>query len=370
MTLWHYWSDHLETELTNRVEAFNASQSDIEVELTYVPYSELTQQLLISGTSGDTPDLIIGGINEIQFYAESGILENITDKVEESGLEDRMYENIAGIHKLDGEFYGVPLHTNAVGLFYNTDMVNEPPTTWDELKQKAADLTKDGQYGFAASAHNSQHGTASWIPFLWSTGSDVSDLQSPEAAKALELWKGMYDEGIMPQEVVNKKLEEVGADFYNGSIAMTIGGSWMIPTFNNEAPDLNWSVAQIPKDQTHSSVIGGESIAIGSGQAVEESWKFIAFMLEPDRQLEWLKATGNFPFGSEVASNPYFQENEVRSVFADIIQSSQGYGWGENHNDINTAIYSAIQDALAGGQSPEEALKKASETIEPLLEEK
>ncbi|MGM8364288.1 ABC transporter substrate-binding protein [Virgibacillus sp. W0181] len=369
LSLWHYWSGHLEEVLQSNVNDFNGSQENIEIELTFVPYDELTQQLLIGATSQDVPDIIIGGINEVQFYAKSGILENINEHVESSGLASEIYENIADIHKMDGEFYGIPLHTNSVGLFYNTDTVEEPPTTWNELTEAAEELTKDSKYGFSASAHNSQHGTASWIPFLWSTGSDVGDLETPAAISALDLWKNMYDEGVMPKEIVNKQLEEVGVDFYNENVAMIIGGSWMIPTLEEEAPDLNWSVAQIPKDEMHSSVVGGESIAIGKGQSVDEAWEFIDFLMEPDRQIDWLKATGNFPAISEIANDPYFQEDEIRKTFAEVISTSQGYGWGENHNEINTAIYTALQDALAGGSTSEEALKKASETIKPLIEE-
>lgn len=369
LELWHYWADNLEAELKRNVEEFNESQSEIEIVPTFVPYSELTQQLLVSATSGDIPDLIIGGINEVQLYAEAGVLEDITAQVTESGKTEEMYENILDIHKVDDKFYGLPLHTNAVALFYNTDLVEEPPTTWAELESMAKELTTDGQYGFAASAHNSQHGTASWIPFLWSTGSDVDSLESPDAAKALALWQDMVEEGSMSKEVVNKELQDIGVDFYTGKAAMIIGGSWLIPTLESEAPDLNWAVTQIPKDKEHTSVVGGESIAIGKGQNVEAAWQFIDWLLEPDRQLEWVKAMGNFPTGSEVAGDAYFQNDEALKVFVDVIQTSQGYGWGENHNEINSAIYSALQDSLAGGLTPEEALSKASEKVKPLLEQ-
>ncbi|WP_174614665.1 ABC transporter substrate-binding protein [Virgibacillus ihumii] len=369
LDLWHYWTDNLESTLKKYVEEFNKTHSKIDIELTYVPYSELTQQLLIGATGGDLPDLIIGGINEVQFYAKSGILEDISEKVKNSGEAESMYENIIEIHKVDGKFYGLPLHTNAVALFYNTDLIKEPPTNWGELTQMAQELTTENRYGFAASAHNSQHGTASWIPFLWSTGSDVGDLESSEAISALKLWENMYEKNLMSKEVVNEELQDINVDFYTGKAAMMIGGSWMIPVINAEAPDLNWSVAKIPKDKEYSSVIGGESIAIGKGQNVEESWKFIEFMLEPERQMEWLKATGNYPSGSKIANKPYFQENNVRKTFAEVIKTSQGYGWGQNHNEINTAIYTAIQDALVGGATAKEALKKASNTITPILEE-
>mgnify|MGYP001198472883 CR=1 FL=1 len=369
LELWHYWGDNLEAELKRNVDEFNESQSEIEIVPTFIPYDELTQQLLVSATSGDIPDLIIGGINEVQLYADAGVLEDITTQVTESGKSEEVYENILDIHKVDDKYYGLPLHTNAVALFYNTDLVEEPPTTWEELSEMAKELTTDDTYGFAASAHNSQHGTASWIPFLWSTGVDVDNLESPEAAKALALWKDMIDEGAMSKEVVNKELEDIAADFYTGRAAMIIGGSWSMPVIEAEAPDLNWAVAEIPRDKNHTSVVGGESIAIGKGQNVEAAWQFIDWLLEPERQLEWDKAMGNFPTGSEVASDPYFQDNDALKVFVDVIQTSQGYGWGENHNEINSAIYSAIQDTLAGGLSPEEALSKASEKIAPILEQ-
>src|SRR5699024_5513215 len=141
LTLWHYWSGHLEEVLQNNVNDFNESQDDIIVDLTFVPYDELTQQLLVGATSEDVPDIVIGGINEVQLYAESGILENINEQVESSGFADQLYENIADIHKKDEQFYGLPLHTNAVALFYNTDLVEEPPTKWDDLETIASNLT-------------------------------------------------------------------------------------------------------------------------------------------------------------------------------------------------------------------------------------
>lgn len=369
LDLWHYWADNLEAVLKEHVDEFNQSQSNIKIELTYVPYSELTNQLLVSATSGDVPDLIIGGINEIQMYAQAGVLEDITAQVNESGIAEKMYENLVDIHQLDGKFYGLPLHTNAVALFYNTDLVEKPPVTWDELKTMAKDLTADGRYGFAASAHNSQHGTASWIPFLWSTGNGVDNLESPDAVRALSLWQEMIEGGSMSKEVVNKELQDISVDFYTGKAAMMIGGSWMIPTLETEAPNLNWAVAQIPKDKEHSSVVGGESIAIGKGQKVEEAWTFIDWLLETDRHVEWAKQMGNFPISSEAASDSYFQDDEALKVFVDVIATSRGYGWGEKHNEINTAIYTALQEVLAGGLSPEESLSKASETIKPLLEQ-
>ena len=38
----------------------------------------------------------------------------------------------------------MPYATEAIALYYNTDLVSEPPTTWDELSEMALDLQADG----------------------------------------------------------------------------------------------------------------------------------------------------------------------------------------------------------------------------------
>jgi maltose-binding protein MalE len=33
----------------------------------------------------------------------------------------------------DGKLYGLPYASENLGFFYNTELVPEPPTTWDEV---------------------------------------------------------------------------------------------------------------------------------------------------------------------------------------------------------------------------------------------
>ncbi|MFZ4453653.1 ABC transporter substrate-binding protein [Salibacterium aidingense] len=364
--LWHYFVEGNEKVLTEFVNQFNESNKNVEVELTFVPYEELTNQLLVSTTGGESPDLVIGGINEVQYYAESGALTDITSYIEEWDYINKIPEGIRATHQLDDQYYGLPIKTNAMAMFYNTDIVETPPETWEELEKTAAEVTTDSMYGFSASAHNSQQGTASWYPFLLSTGENIESIDSAGGQKALQLWSNLMEEGSMSSEVINKNLQDVTMDFANEQAAMIINGPWDIPIIESEAPDLNWAIAEIPKDEEHTSLLGGESISISNDENEEEAWEFIEWFLSPEVHKEYVIEDQQFPVMEDVFEDPYFQEDSSRQVVSQIIQSSKGYEWAQNHGDYNNIVYSTLQNVLTNTTSVDEALQEAQTQVDEI----
>ncbi|WP_221564574.1 ABC transporter substrate-binding protein [Alkalihalobacillus sp. TS-13] len=364
--LWHYFEGNLKDVLEENITKYNEAQDKVEVKATFVPYGEFKNQLMISGTNQASPDLVISGINEVQLFAKSGVLEDMTKMVEEWEFKDQITKDIMAIHKMDGSVYGLPIKTNAIVLFYNKDMISEPPTTWEDLKQVAAEASNGKQNGFLASAHNSQQGTASWYPFLLSAGEDIATIGSDGGVAAMQLWKDMLDDGSMSSEAVNKTIMDAQVDFQNGNTAMTLTGPWFIPELEKNAPDLNWGVAEIPKDEKHVSLVGGESISMGVGANKEAAWDFISWFLEPENHFEYAKATGDFPALEDAFNEPYFQEDPVKKVFVKVIKSSSGYGWGENQGDYNQIVYTAMQKALTGESTVEDAMEEAQEKVDNL----
>ena len=49
----------------------------------------------------------------------------------------------------DGQLYGVPYASENLGFFYNTDLVPEPPTTWDEVLEIGRTLKAEGKVEYA-----------------------------------------------------------------------------------------------------------------------------------------------------------------------------------------------------------------------------
>src|SRR5699024_5758859 len=115
------------------------------------------------------------------------------------------------------EYYGLPVGSNALGLFYNEDMFEEagvePPTKWDELIETAELLTDGDQKGFAMSAVKSEEGAFQFYSFLRSAGAEYTELSSDEAVKLLEMLTQLEEDGSMGNDIVNATQDDLARQF-------------------------------------------------------------------------------------------------------------------------------------------------------------
>ena len=75
--------------------------------------------------------------------------------------------------------------------------MDSPPETWDELREMAKTLTKDGMFGMAfQGARTGDWITSDFLPIMWGNGGELWDpttytaegyVNSPEAVAALEM---------------------------------------------------------------------------------------------------------------------------------------------------------------------------------------
>ena len=166
----------------------------------------------------------------------------------------------------DGRHYGIPGDTNTLGLYINVDLasaaglnVETPPRNWQELTSWAEVLSNPERniYGIAFSARQSEEGTFQWLPFLWQNGEDITTLDSPKAVEALALWVDWVNRGLASREVINYTQGDALGQFAASTTAMTINGSWQIPTLRRAENPINWKVVELPYSIQPASAMGG-----------------------------------------------------------------------------------------------------------------
>lgn len=161
------------------------------------------------GILGDQlPDLATIDNPDHASFAASGILEDITSRVEEWGQADEYLEGPLNSAKYEGKLYGLPFTSNTLAMFYNADMfkdagIENPPTTWEELRDVAKKLTKNNVTGLGFAATKSEEGTFDYLPWLWSTGADYDSLGSEDAIRALSFLTDLIKDGSVSKEVIN-----------------------------------------------------------------------------------------------------------------------------------------------------------------------
>lgn len=362
--------DYYGTEPDNTIykEALDTcgQASGVTIKREAVPGSDLISKVLQKSSSKTLPDVLVLDNPDLQQIAATGALAPIED----FGLSaDGAAQGVIDASTYEGVVYGLQPITNTVALFYNKDILQAagitPPTTWDELKTAAAALTKGSQYGVAFSAPANYESTWQFLPFMWSNGGDEKNIATEKTADALQLWVDLLSSKSASDSVVNWTQADVNAQFIAGKAAMMVNGPWQIPLLNAEE-DLQYGVIPIPAPSAGENVVaplGGETWTIpNTGDKARQAVaaKVVECINSDKNQLMLASARQTVPTKTSLQEE-FIAANPTMKTFSDLVQTARART-GQLGTDWPTAatkIYTAIQSALVGGQTPMEALQQA-----------
>lgn len=141
------WADDTRTPIL--LELADDFRAEYNVELVVEDLGvvqDIRTPMITAAPAGEGPDIFIGVHDWLGAMVESGLVAPIelgakADEFVPLALEAFTYT--------DGQLYGVPYATENLGFFYNTELVTEPPATWDELLEIGRTLKADGQVQYA-----------------------------------------------------------------------------------------------------------------------------------------------------------------------------------------------------------------------------
>lgn len=368
VTMWYYWENETQQKAMNKVISdYNDAQDTYEVKAKYVPFADFKKQLSIGASASELPDIAVLDSPDHAAYVSMGIFADITDKFDVSNY----YEGTVDSCTIDGKLYGVPFGVNCLALYYNEDMLNAAgvavPTTWDELKAAATALTTDTTTGLAFCSVQNEEGTFNFTPWLWSTGATSYDIDSKGGIKALSYVKGLVDDGVMSKECTNWTQGDVMNQFISGNVAMMVNGPWQIPMMEQEAPDMNWKVTLIPKDEEYASTLGGENYAVIKGNNEEGAVDFLEYATQ-EEQVKYLMDSVGYISADQTIAETQFPEDSVYQLFVEELKYAQPRGPLAEWPSVSDAISLAFNKVMTGTATPEEAAKEAQATINGIVE--
>ncbi len=367
VTIWYYWeTEGHQKALDKVISDYNASQSEIQVSAKYVPFADFKKQLSIGASADELPDIAILDSPDHASYATMGIFADLGGKFDVSNY----FEGAVDSCTIDGTLYGVPFGVNCLGLYYNEDLLKEArcqaPATWEELKETAQKLTKDNVTGLAFCSLQNEEGTFNFMPWVWSTGAGSYEINSEGGVKALTLAKDLVESGAMSKECINWTQGDVMNQFISGNVAMMINGPWQIPTMKEEAPDLNWNVALIPKDSDYASVLGGENYAVIAGGNEEGALSFLQYATE-ETQVKFLMDSFGYISADKTIAEGQFSGDAVMETFTEQLGYAKARGPLAEWPEVSDAISLAFNQVMTGEKEPQEAADTAQQTIDGIV---
>lgn len=378
VTMWHIFGAETEPGLKN-IKRWNDAHADLPIDQKFVPFGQLSQQLIKGIATGDVPDLITIDNPNVASFATQGALEDLSALVKASGVvkPGEYYPGSWATTLWDGKQYAVPGEANTLALYYNADMFkargldpDQPPRTWAELRHAAEVLTdkEHNVFGMAFCAVQSEEGTFQFLPFLQQSGANLKTLTSPDAAAALQLWTDFVGKGQASRDVLVKRQFEMTSSWLAGGSAMVVSGPWELQRMKDVK--FNWRVATLPHREgkdIEASALGGYVWGVPKGaRNVAAAFKVIEFMSEPAQMQQAWTGGRLAPIKDMQVDQPAFPE--AFATFRKQMEVARPRGPHPRWPDISAAVQTAVQEALTGRSTPEAALQKASRVITPILD--
>lgn len=245
----NYWMSEQDEGILPAIEAFNASQDEIVVNASSIPWSQYWDKLVVGLPAGSAPDVFtINALNVVD-YARNGYLLDITDLFESGAVDVTKYlAHTVATHTVDGVLRGIPRDFDAIAVYYKTLFdeadVEYPKDgwTWDEFIETAKKLTNPdaGIHGCSIAAN----GQAFGYDYIYGNGGMLFDengmyvVNTPENVEAFQkLHDAIHVEKI--SATVEEQVEIAkNIRFLSGTDAMVFDGSWNMATYQEAYGDM------------------------------------------------------------------------------------------------------------------------------------
>jgi multiple sugar transport system substrate-binding protein len=361
-----YYNNEPDKSIYTKVLNACGKANGVTIQREAVPGDTLIQKVQQQSSSKTLADVLMLDNPDLQQIAATGALAPL----DEFGLSaDGYVKGVVDASTYQGKLYGLQPITNTIGLFYNKDILDKagvkPPTTWDELKTAAKQLTAGKQYGIAFSAPANYEGTWQFLPFMWSNGGDEKNIATPQTAAALQLLVDLVNDGSASKSVLNWTQADVNDQFKAGNAAMMVNGPWQFPVLNEDKA-LNYEVVPIPAPKAGATVVaplGGETWTLpqtGDQARQQKAAKIVQCLNSDENQLLLGKERQTVPTKSALQAQ-FVAEQPAMKTFSELVANARARTGqlGPEWPKAATKIYTAEQAALTGQAAPAKALEQA-----------
>ncbi|WP_433519195.1 sugar ABC transporter substrate-binding protein [Nonomuraea sp. CA-143628] len=343
------------------------TDAGVKVERTGYDTSDLTNKALLAAQQGNSPDVLIVDNPVVSTLAEAGVLTT----TEENKLDvTAIAPNLLAAGQSGGKTYGVPIGANTLALYYNKDVLKKAGVDiasvkdWTSLTGALEKVKASGKKGITFSAIGTEEGSFQFLPWFWGSGANLTKLDSPEGVSAVALWSDWLKKGYAPNSVINNTQTTSWQEFASGDFAFAENGTWQLA--NAKKAGFAYGIIPVPAKGggTAPAPTGGEfvSIPVQSGTArYATSQKLVTCLTSADNSLTTTTTLSYIAPTEAVQAKQVAATPDLR-VWVEAVKAAKGRtsdDLGTKYPKISEPMWGAVQAALSGSKSPQEAMTAA-----------
>lgn len=377
------------------LEKFEEEHPDIQIDFTFMPYTDHVEKLKVDLSAGDAADVY--GVQTGAMYKEfRDFEEDLTPYMAEKYGDDWTSNfNEYAMSLLqgdDGEYYAVPLGLSYAGYVWANmsyfDKYNlELPTNYDELKEVCQTFRDNGEYPLVIGAKDSWINIDTWMNIaadinkdkLYSAIEGETPFTDEDLVQSFQIWQNCFTDSVFQDGALGVGMYTDSTDMYQkeGSIPMILNGSWALgaymdsdeqsqEVYNSEGANhkiflMDWNndgkIAPVEEAVDVSLAINNQS------KVKDAAWTFVDWMIHEgadtlvNGQLQYMPARNDMELNVEGLN-----ENGTENLEYCVEQGKNNVGGYREmaYAELKETISNELTELALGDVTPEEA----AETIE------
>jgi multiple sugar transport system substrate-binding protein len=307
-------------------------------------------------------------------YSTNGWLESLEDVRPE--IEDVSLPGSFESAMWEGELWAAPYNSNAGFLYYRTDLVDEPPTTWDEMCEMAAQISKEeGIGGYIGQGSRYEGFVVNWLEVYWSGGGELfNDDQSAVefdtglATDTTEWFAEGMDSGCFAPGFNTAMEEEARNEFQSGNTVFMRNWPYaygLIKEDKGSPVRDKFEVAPLPTtggDGTISAM-GGFNNAVSAFSDNKDAAKEFVVWASTNEEVQRMLAESSLP-PTRASIYEEYQDDPVMSLLGEVLPEAKPRPPAPTWNEISVEMQRSLFPAYNGEDDPQEASDAVLEALE------
>lgn len=402
ITFWHSMGGKGGEAINSLTEKFNSSQDNIKVVAEYQgEYDDAINKLKSSALGNSGPDIMQLYDIGTKWMIDSGYAIKMQELIDEEKYDtSKLEQNILDYYTVDGNLYSMPFNSSTPILYYNKDAFKEvgldtemAPKSFDEIIDFSNKLVKKNgeiveRYGYSmqiygwffeqflikqqldyANEGNGRDGQATTVTFDSNNG----------GLNIIQGWKDLVDSGVVGN--FGRKSDNTTDAFVSGKTAMILGSTASLGDIKTKI-NGNFEIGTAYFPGVKADDKGGVSVGGGSLWLMDKNdndkekaaFEFVKFMVSPESQVEWAKATGYFSITTEAYDLPEMVEHleknpEFKTAIDQLRDSKESSGALLGvFPEARASIEENIEKVLNNEITAEQAVENAAKTINSALD--
>lgn len=365
ITFWTLQMGDFAPYINKIIQEYENSNTNVKIKWIDVPFSEGEKRTLAAVMTDSPPDLINLNPDFSALLAQKGTLWEI-----ESSKLNSFTPEIVEALKYNEKNYSIPWYATSAITIYNKELFKKSglvrlPKTYKELASISEKIkVNTNAYSYLPTITEND----TMVKILNKYGvSETEDFNSRESQKVFEMFKTLYQKGLIPPETITMTHREALEQYMAGKIVFYQGGANFLNMIKENAPKIysNTDVTEQIKGPIGQNDFSVMNFVIPlRAKNKKEALDFCIYLTNEKNQLELAKLTNVIATNSDALNDKFYNDYsdltaKSRSISAKQIQKiTPALNQRDGQKEINLRINMAVQSILLNKDSTENVLNK------------